>query len=452
VEDYSRWDKALILYNHLYFLGLGDSYVAKIREDGNYWKIIDHENYNPRLIEFATDPLRVSKVDPENYVPFILGNLDNPSDVWRDSYLTQIDEYSRFVLQTLFSLGENVTETELASAFDSRLDFEIRENGFKRETSVFALRVKHLLGSFLKSERRSGNLVLFNFFNPSIVDFLINFLNQNPDEKWRILQSAKYDSQLTTSFGFQKEGFVEIAESELETLLNVCRKKETELENFAGGSAILELLLFYIETFPFEMIEEDLARHLGQLDLQTMGPLQPSQLTHLLSKVAQHESTRAVVIKRWEEIINWLFEHSYTDTSMEAVLNLFDPYKEDYVQYVAEPENNALVKRKLEEYWSARISDIRWSGEEVSDLTETVEIEDVLNELYDEGNALNKKFGFEELSVMDQLFDIDADEIADSNSEKVREEDEASDYFKDEYYQYKSDEKDLETRINELFQ
>ena len=48
IEDYSRLDKAKILYNHLYFSDLEKEYFHPLFENESYLKVIDHKNYNPR--------------------------------------------------------------------------------------------------------------------------------------------------------------------------------------------------------------------------------------------------------------------------------------------------------------------------------------------------------------------------------------------------------------------
>ena len=52
----SNIEKAKILYNHLYFNNIRDEYFASIKQNKNYRKIVDHPNYNPRIVEFVSNP------------------------------------------------------------------------------------------------------------------------------------------------------------------------------------------------------------------------------------------------------------------------------------------------------------------------------------------------------------------------------------------------------------
>jgi hypothetical protein len=64
---YTRKIRAQILYNHLYFSELSNSFKQAILADEGYIKIIDHPNYNPRIVQFMTDPLRIANVSPKQY-------------------------------------------------------------------------------------------------------------------------------------------------------------------------------------------------------------------------------------------------------------------------------------------------------------------------------------------------------------------------------------------------
>lgn len=54
LSKYSRRIRAQILYNHLYFSDLEPDFLATLVSSKGYVKIVDHKNYNPRLIEFLT--------------------------------------------------------------------------------------------------------------------------------------------------------------------------------------------------------------------------------------------------------------------------------------------------------------------------------------------------------------------------------------------------------------
>jgi hypothetical protein len=53
----SRFDRARIFYNHIWHCGqLQEPARRALCADKAYLKVLDHPNYNPRLIEYITGP------------------------------------------------------------------------------------------------------------------------------------------------------------------------------------------------------------------------------------------------------------------------------------------------------------------------------------------------------------------------------------------------------------
>ncbi|WP_419671762.1 hypothetical protein [Aliarcobacter butzleri] len=52
--NYTKLIKAKIFYNHLFYSDLNFEYIDALLKDKTYQTIIEHRNYNPRLIEFIT--------------------------------------------------------------------------------------------------------------------------------------------------------------------------------------------------------------------------------------------------------------------------------------------------------------------------------------------------------------------------------------------------------------
>lgn len=68
MNNLSAIEKAKILYNHLAFSGIPDDYFEDIRTDNRYRKIITHQNYNPRIIEFVCNPTHYLKVPANCFI------------------------------------------------------------------------------------------------------------------------------------------------------------------------------------------------------------------------------------------------------------------------------------------------------------------------------------------------------------------------------------------------
>ena len=107
VENLTKIDKAQILYNHIYHSNLNKEYLDEIYEDKRYKDIINHRNFNPRIIEFVTDNIRVGSTLPEKYWPYIKNKLEHPEDIWADYFQNQTDDCIRaLVFLTVFNNGK----------------------------------------------------------------------------------------------------------------------------------------------------------------------------------------------------------------------------------------------------------------------------------------------------------------------------------------------------------
>lgn len=187
ISSITSYDKAKILYNHLYFNNIDADRMSKIKENRNYMKIINHSNYNPRIIEFVCKPYRFEEIAPVNYFAYIMNNLDNPKDVWLDEYINRLSNIDRIFINTLYSLGNTTVPLELVRAcFNHRLkntpnvDFTI--DHFKQCLS-------RLLESFVKIVDEKGKKML-SVSNPSVNDFLDRYLDDNDTEKQTIIENA----------------------------------------------------------------------------------------------------------------------------------------------------------------------------------------------------------------------------------------------------------------------
>lgn len=136
----SNIEKAKILYNHLYFNNIKVEYFASVKQNRNYRIIVDHPNYNPRIIEFVSNPLRYSDVSPSSYFDFILEHLNNPGKVWDDEYERKLSKVDRILLTTLYSLTDTTASLELVKqCFNARIqnlsDVDRTVNQFRNSLS-----------------------------------------------------------------------------------------------------------------------------------------------------------------------------------------------------------------------------------------------------------------------------------------------------------------------------
>lgn len=116
VGAYTRGAKARILYNHIHFSGLTETQKNAILEDSFYLAMIDHKNFNPRLIEMLTRSEYLA-LDERPTRELIQNVLDNPHELWDRPYRQHMSEDARMVLLAMAINGAFVGITLLKDSF-----------------------------------------------------------------------------------------------------------------------------------------------------------------------------------------------------------------------------------------------------------------------------------------------------------------------------------------------
>ena len=115
-------EKGRIFYNHIYFKGLPIPYYQDIRRNLNYRKIVMHNNYTPRIMEFVTRKINYRNVGSAHYSEYVMKCLDNPTEIWYDEFSQKLQQEDRVFMTTLYSLTDtSINEEALKRAFNYRL-------------------------------------------------------------------------------------------------------------------------------------------------------------------------------------------------------------------------------------------------------------------------------------------------------------------------------------------
>jgi len=202
ISNYSEYDKAKILYNHLYFNEIEIEMINEIFKAKNYWKIIRHTNYNPRLIEYFTKEKNISHLKANNYFDFIISNLNNPEEIWESAFANQLNTSEKYLLFTILSFGRFVSKTNLEVAYDVKIEIEVAKHGFTREVNIFNISLRNLMDGYITNTivHNFSQNSFIDFINPSLKDYLISFFNKNNSEKWRLIESLIYIEQFQSVF------------------------------------------------------------------------------------------------------------------------------------------------------------------------------------------------------------------------------------------------------------
>lgn len=173
VGVYTRRIRARILYNHLLVAGTPAEHIRALVESNKIGKIVDHKNYNPRVIEWMTDKFRLSNVPPEQYPDAFIATLDNPSELWNIAFRSHISAACQHLLFALFFCSEYGADIDdLRSSFEALHATLARKFGTPQGPKDFEEVMRTLEGGFIAI---SGQEV--SYVNPSLRDYLTAYLN-----------------------------------------------------------------------------------------------------------------------------------------------------------------------------------------------------------------------------------------------------------------------------------
>ncbi|MDA3877115.1 MAG: restriction endonuclease [Halothiobacillus sp.] len=206
----SRLEKGMILYSHIWNTGLPEWAIEALYEEQRYLDVIDHANFNPRLIAFITDPERIAEVAPHEFWTYVTATLENPEAIWRHVFERQLSPDTRDLAVLVAFNGKPINETDLEAAF-ARLNQSGTDNPVQ-----FAVRFRDALrlsaGSVITRTVASSADAKCELFNPSIADFLLKdeaLLSRAPEiaRALQTVDSVNYLASLTEA-GYLSAGRV----------------------------------------------------------------------------------------------------------------------------------------------------------------------------------------------------------------------------------------------------
>lgn len=208
VEKYTFNLKAKILYNHLYFSTLPEEYIQELIFQKSYKKIINHRNYNPRIIQLMTQESVIDNILPKDYVKEFMQKLEFPEAIWEHAYENHINEYSQYILQLLMIMGDNdILLNNLEENYYSLNKYL----GNKFSHLDFKKGIKELERTFINIYSRYNNKLYVKFQNPSIADFLIRYSQSDIRNIITLWNSTLYFEPMFKVFSFSYEkGKIEI--------------------------------------------------------------------------------------------------------------------------------------------------------------------------------------------------------------------------------------------------
>ena len=192
--SYTKMIKAEILYNHLSYSEVPvDCLRYLVKQD--YFYLINHKNYNPRVIEAFINHEEWQGKTPKEFYDTFCYVFDHPNSVWQMAF-SRLDSVSQYALLVLVTLHRPCLIEDWREAFGAFADVTKDVYGLSMDDSLWNKSLKTLDGSFLKTERWGDNHMVVNLFNPSIADFLVDHISGRPELIRYLIKGSVFVEQL----------------------------------------------------------------------------------------------------------------------------------------------------------------------------------------------------------------------------------------------------------------
>ncbi|WP_404443042.1 restriction endonuclease [Sutcliffiella horikoshii] len=254
VENYNKFIRAKILYNHVYFSEVPPSYVRILVEGKAYQKIIQHKNYNPRIINLMTNKMIIEDISEENYPKEFINKLDYPNEIWEHVFENQIEEASQNILLLLMVMGTKVDLLQLENNFNN---FNILLNN-KFNNRAFKNGIRELEKTFIRIYKESiTNTYIVTFQNPSIQDFLLKYSSKDNSIIEMIWNTTLYLEPLLKTFsGYEIQGKIKIPAILKTRLVKILVRRFDEYEDCGNNNLKLSQLRIISDVFNINEYEE----------------------------------------------------------------------------------------------------------------------------------------------------------------------------------------------------
>lgn len=193
MNEVSTVEKAKIFYAMLKKNKVLNDYYNSVRKDKNYLRVVEHNNFNPRVIEYVTFQNRLKTVSSDKYYKFILDNLNNPKDIWKNEFERRIKDVDRIFMFTLYSLTDTyVSKDILEECFDYYISKNSQIDATLHNFESTLMRLNHSMVKIVDS----FGVEMIGVLNPSINDYMNSTVFKNKLLLEKLRGNALYLDQL----------------------------------------------------------------------------------------------------------------------------------------------------------------------------------------------------------------------------------------------------------------
>jgi hypothetical protein len=141
-----------------------------------------------------TNIRHATAIAPSLYLSEFRDSLEHPARIWDHAFRYQISEAARNLLLVLNTLPDQVLLSDLETAFWIFYRFRQSKFGFSTSSGDWDAALKQLDGNFVLTKRIGKDLVI-SFHNPSVRDYLEDFLSNSDNDVADLVKGAHFYEQ-----------------------------------------------------------------------------------------------------------------------------------------------------------------------------------------------------------------------------------------------------------------
>lgn len=234
LSNYTESIRAEILYNHLAMARLPLPYVRALIAKRSYLRIIQHHNFNPRIIETFLNSELYLRVEPDQFVAKFIDFFDRPYAVWELAF-RQIKPIAQYALLVRMSMGDKpVLLSDWYLATKKFVQGTEKELHLTINKQVWNDALKIIEGTFVFTKfQKDEHLACYQ--SPSVFDFLQEWIKNLSDIQEYIIRESYFAEQIYKAFSdtgypsFFDYGRVKINESAKPALAQAFKRLASEL-------------------------------------------------------------------------------------------------------------------------------------------------------------------------------------------------------------------------------
>lgn len=438
IKDLTDWDKARILYNHIWHSGLSEKYIDELYANKRYSQIIKHKNFNPRIIDFVTDFERVQTIASDKYWNYIETTLNNPEIIWSNPFKIQSNDYIRNLVHLVVFNGNKITESQLRHSFNQLNCLEKIVNNSHTEKDFNTI-VRLAIKSFLNRKIVCG-VIEYSPFNPSISDYILNEYCADGNKLTRILSALSTTNALNQLISLEKNMLIS-AESYISILNDL----------FVFNIPINNDYDYLFQLSKMVMTDDSKENEIISIINSFLAlPVPVKDITNLIS-LLENFITK-LVLQDYNFMIIGISGHVLNENELHALFLHI---------YAFEVNNTDLIEKLKEDFVSFLISELEESSQEI-DLGKYVRLVEgyrgdadlecnksgIVDDLYSISEKLVNNFS----SLVINNLDINLEEVVECIDVDNMVDEYVKDYLSDAYSEsYHSNTVSYATSIDDLF-